>query len=130
MEEKLKKELLDNIKKYETVIDDIQKFMNRHQNYADYLEIEIIESMDKLGIKDFSNAKLYEREIPISVSVGEIKKEFLDDDMLDFLVVQIDSKLTVRNLRTYGMSDDLIIGYIDKLRKFFLETKPTIAIKK
>jgi hypothetical protein len=50
--------------------------------------------------------------------------------MLDFLVVQIDSKLTVRNLRTYGMSDDLIIGYIDKLRKFFLETKPTIAIKK
>jgi len=130
MEEKLKKDLLDNIKKYTAVMDDIEKFMNRHQKYADFLEAEIIETMDKLGIKDFHNSKLYEREIPISISIKEIKEEFLDDEMLDFLVVKIDSKLTMQNLRLSGMSDDFIIGYIDRLRDFFVETKPTIAIKR
>jgi len=131
MEEKLKKDLLLHIKNYIAVRQDIENFINRHERYADLLEYEIIEIMDKLGITSFDKIKLEERELPISVSVEDIKREFLDENMVNYVVVKIDQEQTIRNLKLKnGLSDQVVMGYIDRLREFFIESKPTLVIKR
>jgi len=131
MEEKLKKDLLEHIKNYISVTKDIKTFMNTHERYADFLEYEIVEIMDKLGLKSFDKVTLLERELPISVTIKDIKEEFLDENMVDYVVVKIDQQLTINNLKiNYGLSDQVVMGYIDRLRDFFVESKPTLVIKR
>jgi hypothetical protein len=114
------KNLKDNIRKYEMLVDDIRKFNARHNYYLDNIEHEIIEDMKSLGIDTYGKVRLEQESIPQPIDIKTLKEQFNDKDMIDYIVGRIDKEQTIENIKIKnGFSNHIAKGYLELLENLF-----------
>lgn len=129
--DKVEKVLKEEVRKYIMVLDDIQKFNNKHGQYLQTLEDNIITAMNLLGIEQYGKIK---KEIVKTFhprEISNIKELFNEPEMVDNLVVRVMPELTLRNLKIKnGLSDKLANSYMDIVNDLMSDTHERLVVKK
>lgn len=129
--DKVEKVLKEEIRKYIMVLDDIQKFNNKHGQYLQTLEDNIITAMNLLGIEQYEKIKKEKVKTFHPREISNIKELFNDPEMVDNLVVRVMPELTLRNLKIKnGLSDKLANSYMDIVNDLMSDTHERLVVKK
>jgi hypothetical protein len=127
----LEKGLKEEIRKYLLVLDDIEKFNNKHGLYLQTLQDNIFSYMKLLGIDSYGKIKKETVKSFHPREISNIKEIFNDPDMVDNLVVKVMPELTLRNLKIKnGLSDKLANSYMDIVNDLMADTHERLVVKK
>lgn len=127
----LEKGLKEEIRKYLLVLDDIEKFNNKHGLYLQTLQDNIFGYMRLLDMDSYGKIKKEKVKSFHPMEVSKIKEIFNDPEMVDNLVVKVMPELTLRNLKIKnGLSDKLANSYMNIVNDLLSETHERLVVKK
>jgi hypothetical protein len=115
MEKELYKELGEEIAKLKELKLDKQKLTNLYDNFIRISERNILDQMNILRISEYDGAKRTLTPQIKSLSIEQIKKQFLDESLADLVVCDINIEKTIDNMT-------LRLGHSRNMAKSLLRT--------
>lgn len=103
-----------DIKKLKTV----RKVLDEYNKLNLKLTTDLITRMKANGITELGDLKLVKEEKFIGMEIFELNKTFLDQTMLDRIIVTVDIDKTVENLKEYGYTDVHIKPLVEHLNRW------------
>lgn len=120
MEEKLLKELDEEIRKYKLYCEDLEKSTNTFETYKMISRDKILSMFSILNLKSRSGVKVEKEKLLSLVTVEELRNAFNDKSMADLVVVKVDLQKTIENIKyKLGFSESITKGFLDLLLELY-----------
>lgn len=115
MEKELYKELGEEIAKLKELKLDKQRYINLYDNFIRVSERNILDQMNVLRISEHNGAKRTLTPQMKILSIEQIKKQFLDENLADLVVCDVNIEKTIDNIT-------LRLGHSRNMAKSLLRT--------
>lgn len=120
MEEKLLKELDEEIRKYKLYCEDLEKSTNTFETYKMISRDKILSMFSILNLKSRNGVKVDNKKLLSLVTVEELRNAFNDKSMADLVVVKVDLQKTIENMKyKLGFSENITKGFLDLLLELY-----------
>lgn len=120
MEEKLLKELDEEIRKYKLYCEDLEKSTNTFETYKMISRDKILSMFSILNLKSRNGVKVENKKLLSLVTVEELRNAFNDKSMADLVVVKVDLQKTIENMKyKLGFSENITKGFLDLLLELY-----------
>lgn len=96
----------------------VRKALDEYNKLNLKLTTDLITRMKANGITELGGVKLVKEEKFIGMEIFELNKTFLDQTMLDRIIVTVDIDKTVENLKEYGYTDVHIKPLVEHLNRW------------
>lgn len=96
----------------------VRKVLSEYGKYEQKLVDDLTARMKANGITELGDLKLVKEEKFIGMEIFELNKTFLDQTMLDRIIVTVDIDKTVENLKEYGYTDVHIKPLVEHLNRW------------
>lgn len=120
MEEKLLKELDEEIRKYKLYCEDLEKSTNTFETYKMISRDKILSMFSILNLKSRNGVKVENKKLLSLVTVEELRNAFNDKSMADLVVVKVDLQKTIENMKyKLGFNENIVKGFLDLLLELY-----------
>lgn len=120
MEEKLLKELDEEIRKYKLYCEDLEKSTNTFETYKMISRDKILSMFSILNLKSRNGVKVENKKLLSFVTVEELRNAFNDKSMADLVVVKVDLQKTIENIKyKLGFNENIVKGFLDLLLELY-----------
>lgn len=120
MEEKLLKELDEEIRKYKLYCEDLEKSTNTFETYKMISRDKILSMFSILNLKSRNGVKVDNKKLLSLVTVEELRNAFNDKSMADLVVVKVDLQKTIENMKyKLGFNENIVKGFLDLLLELY-----------
>lgn len=96
----------------------VRNALNEYNKLNVKLTNDLITRMKANGITELGDIKLVNENKFVGIEIFELNKTFLDQTMLDRIIVTVDIDKTVENLKEYGYTDVHIKPLVEHLNRW------------